>query len=307
MSSVLVFGGTGWVGHHIALACRDAGHDVTIASRGRSTEHVHKVRGAVEMIQADKTDEEDVARVLGDGDFKIVIDSVPAESSINHIFNHSHRLLHYLHCSSTGGYAPLPFLPGDETMPYDHFMGGWKHKQVVDTHALHLHATEGFPATIIRPSYITGPGLLPLDNLGGRRDDFIADIVAEETLDLPDNGQALLQPIHVRDLAQVFRLAIERPDVSIGQTYNACLQKAVTLTRYLELTAAALDREARIDYLPLQAMFDKYFDGKANRGLAFLATHMCYDISKVSTHLDYRPSITTEQAISETARWAAQT
>ena len=32
---VLVFGGTGWVGHHIVRAFHSAGHDVAICSRGR--------------------------------------------------------------------------------------------------------------------------------------------------------------------------------------------------------------------------------------------------------------------------------
>ena len=31
----IVFGGTGWLGHNIVLQLLDAGHDVTICSRGQ--------------------------------------------------------------------------------------------------------------------------------------------------------------------------------------------------------------------------------------------------------------------------------
>lgn len=305
MIKTLILGGTGWVGHHIALAFHNAGFDVTIASRGQKNTYLDQIGADIKKVQADKSNPDDMARIMTEGRYEIVADSVPTEASIDAVFANRKTIRHYLHCSSTGGYAPLPFIPGDETMPYDHFMGGWQHKQIVDAKVLHLHTTEGFPATVIRPSYITGPGYIPIDNLGDRREDFIPDILAEKTIDLPNDGQALLQPIHVRDLATMFRLAAQQPGISIGQIYNASLEKAVTLTRYIELTAAALDRTANINLMPLDAMFEKYFKGKPNRGLAFLATHMCYDITKPKTQLGYRPHITTEQAIAETARWAA--
>jgi len=44
-------------------------------------------------------------------------------------------------------------------MPYNHFMGGWKGKSKVDSLVMKLFSEDGFPATIIRPSYITEPVL----------------------------------------------------------------------------------------------------------------------------------------------------
>ena len=300
---ILVLGGTGWVGHHIALACARFAHDVTVCSRGRKSDYVDELGVEFRMITADKSDANDMRRVLADP-YEVIIDSVPTEKSIELVFAQARGLTHYVHCSSTGGYAPLPAIPGDETMPYDEFEGGWRQKQVVDAKALDLHVREGFPATVLRPSYITGPGLLPLDNVGGRREDFLSDILAETTLDLPNDGQALLHPVHVRDLVEAFALAAREPR-SIGQIYNVCLEKAVTLTRYLQITAESLGRVAHITYVPLEEMLAKHGDRIETRGLRFLATHMCYDISKAKAQLGYRPSLSTEQAIAETARWAA--
>ncbi len=300
---VLLFGGTGWVGHNIALNLRQHGYKVTICSRGRKDTFAAAVQ-EIPSVQGDKSNAADMRRILS-SEYEVIIDSVPTLASIELVATLAKGLRHYIHCSSTGGYAPLPFLPCDETAPYGGFCGtsGWKTKADCDADALGRFCRDGFPATVIRPCYITGPGLLPLDNLGGRREDFLADLLAEKTLDLPDNGLSLLQPIHVLDLADSFRLAIENRR-SLGQIYNICLAHAVTLTKYLELNAAALGKKARINYLPLSEMLQKYPAANAI-GMRFLATHMCFSIDKARRDLGYRPRYTPEEAIAETARWAA--
>ena len=299
----IVFGGTGWVGHHIVLAFHRAGHDVTICSRGMKDAFLDEIPPEILKVQADKENEADVARVLAEG-FDVAIDSVPTVASIENIVKHGRRVKRYIHCSSTGGYAPLAFLPGDETMPYDDFMGGWKAKGIVDAMVMDLWCKGQFPATVIRPSYITGPGMVPLDNLGGRRADFIQDVLNDVPLDLPNDGQALLHPIHVADLGRSFLLAAQEPQ-SVGQIYNICLDKAVTLTQYLQITAAAFDRDVTIQYVPLEEMVEKYGDSIHEVGLRFLATHMCFDMRKAREQLQYVPHRTVAEAIEETAIWAA--
>lgn len=297
----LVFGGTGWVGHNIAKAFHQDGADVTICSRGRTGTYLDDIPDDIRRLQADKESEAEVRAVFEEW-YDVVVDSVPTERSIDNIAGQARRFRRYIHCGSTGGYAPLPSVPGDETMPYDQFMGGWKEKGIADAKVMDLFHREGFPATVLRPSYITGPGMLPLDNLGGRREDFIDDILAEKAIDLPNDGQALLQPVHVVGLARAFLLAALAPH-SVGEVYNICLAKAVTIRRYVELTAEAFDRRASINCLPVDTMLAKYEADPV--GLHFFATHMCFDISKARDQLGYVPPMTTEEAIFETARWAA--
>ena len=169
---------------------------------------------------------------------------------------------------------------------------------------LFLH--KGFPATVIRPCYITGIGMLPLDNLGGRRQDFIPDIIAEKTLDLPEYGQALLQPIHVKDLAQSFFLALNNPHIAIGQIYNICLSHAVTLNKYLEINAGVFGKKPHINYMTVEQMLAKYAGNIHETGLRFLVCHMCFSIEKAKRDLGYNPRYTPEEAIEETAFWTAK-
>lgn len=304
---VLIFGGTGWLGHRIAKVLTEKKLDVTIVSRGKFQEFAGNVDG-IRTITADKNDENSMREIF-ETRYTHVIDSVPSPASISLILKYGSAVRHYIHCSSTGGYAPLPFIPCDETAPYRGFRSdtGWDLKRIVDNMALEFFREKGFPATVIRPSYITGPGKLPLDNLGGRRQDFISDIIAEKVLDLPDNGEALLHPVNVDDLAYAFYLALVHPQNAIGQVYNISLSHAVTLKRYLEITAGTFNKRSYINCMPVDDMLAKYAGNIHEAGLRFLACHMCFSIEKARRELEYVPSRTTEEAIEENALWAAET
>ena len=302
---IIVFGGTGWLGHNVVQQLLDAGHEVTICCRGQKKLFLDEVAN-VKTVTADKTDEASVREIFKT-QYDVVIDTVPTLESIAHIYKYAGSISQYIHCSSTGGYAPLPFVPCDETAHYGGFgkTTVWAAKASYDNEVMRLFHEAGFPATVIRPCYITGPGMLPLDNLGDRRKDYIADILAEKTLDVPDNGLSLLQPIHVKDLAVSFRLAVETHR-SIGQIYNICLSHAVSLIRYHEITAATFGKKAHLNFIPLEEMLKKYEGRTSATGLRFLAAHMCFTIEKAIRDLGYKPHCTPEEAIAETARWAAE-
>lgn len=307
MSKVMVFGGSGWMGHNIVLDMVKHGYDVTICARGQKSKYLDRIKD-VRIIHGDKKDENFIKELFAAEDFEYIIDGVPTMESIAHIFKYAKNVKHYVHCSSTGGYAPLPFLPCDETAPYGGFdaNSGWAAKAKYDNEVLRLYKEHGFPATVIRPCYITGGGdYVPLDNLGGRREDFIPDILAEKTLDLPDNGLAMLQPIHVEDLAVSFRLAIEHP-VSIGQVYNITLDHAVTIKRYIELNAEALGKKAHINFIPLEEMCKKYEKEINPTWLRFFATHMCFTNEKARRELEFKAAHTAEETIMGTARAIAE-
>ena len=302
---VIVFGGTGWVGHNIAIDCCNAGYEVVICSRGQKEDYKTNIPEGIRTIKADKQNEQQMAEIFEEA-YDAVIDSVPDDGkAIEHIVKYSRNLKHYIHCSSVMSYTPLPFIPGDETMPFSEYMGYGRGKNIVDSRVIDLYKQGKLPATVIRPGYITGPGKLPIDNMGGRRNDFITDILEGKTLDLPNDGKAMLHPVHVKDVSNSFLLAIQHPG-SIGQKYNICGDKALEIKNYLQITAAALDRTVDINYLPLKDMLEKHKDTADEGGLSFFAEHMCYDITKARTELEYVPQYSATEAIEETVRWAVK-
>ena len=301
---VLVIGGTGWVGHNIVLAFGEAGHDVTVFTRGKKSTFAPLV-AQYKQVVADKLDRASVEKTLLDGKYDVVIDSVPCPALIQTLSELRDLYGRYIHCGSTGVYTPLQYFPGDEEHPFaQKVYEGFEGKVASDRAALELSRAGKLAMTILRPCCIAGKGNIPLDNLGGRRKDFVSDLQQEKVLDLPGDGNMLLQIVHVRDLARAFVLAAERPQ-TVGEVINICGEKAVTLARYCSLNAHALKKEASFAFLPFEGMIAKYGE-EIRGGLTFLVEHMCFSIEKAKRLLDYTPVYTLEQAIAETVEYALE-
>jgi len=305
MAKVLLMGGTGWLGHLVGAALSRGGYEVTILSRGKKMEFAENPLG-LRTICADKSDEAAMKEVLSTR-YHYIIDTVPKTDSLELVRKYATGLTHYVHCSSTGGYAPLPFVPCDETAPYGGFRKGtgWAGKREVDALALDYFHREGFPATVIRPCYISGPGKLPLDNYGGRRADYIPDVFHEKALEVPNDGRALLQPVRVQDLAESFVLALAQPR-SIGEIYNICSDHAMTLDRYHEVTAEAFGKKPNLVHVEMEALLQKHGAAIEDAGLRFLCCHMCFTNAKARRDLGYVPSLTPEEIVEECALWTAK-
>ncbi|MBO4303030.1 MAG: NAD-dependent epimerase/dehydratase family protein [Lentisphaeria bacterium] len=298
----IVFGGTGYLGGEIVKQLAADNYDVTACSRGKRPS-AHPVEGA-KYITADKNDEGDMQKIFQDR-YDLVIDSVPSLKALGAVAKYAKGLKHYLHCSSVALYTPLPYIPCDEKAPYEGklFPNG-SEKIDTDREAMRLFHEKGFPATVIRSAYICSPGCYPLDNLGDRRKDFVLDIASGAPLDVVNDGQALIQPIHVHDLASSFLLAAENRGRSVGECYNIGQDKAVTLDRYFTIMGQTFGKELELRHLTVAELKAKYGDKVDEFWLRFHAMHMCFTMAKAERDLGYKPHLTTEEVIESTVLWA---
>ncbi|MBE6365213.1 MAG: NAD-dependent epimerase/dehydratase family protein [Lentisphaerae bacterium] len=297
---VLVIGGTGWVGHNIALACSRAGLDTTVMSRNPDARFSAEV-AFLPRVTGDKSDREFMYETLKSGNFDCVIDSVPTVGAIEILSEFRGLYDRYIQCGSVGVYTPLQYIPADEyhiwgVKDYDGFQG----KVKADKAMFAANEAGKLRGTVLRPSCIAGPGKLPLDNIGGRRDDFLSDIKNGKTLELLDGGTALLQIVHVRDLGRAFALAAADPD-TVGEAYNICGTHAVTVRRYCEINAEAMGCKANFESCSFDELIARHGED-IRGGLTFLAEHMCFDIFKAVNELGWEPEYSVEAAIAETVR-----
>lgn len=299
---VIVFGGTGYLGGEIVRDLVAHNYDVTACSRGKRGME-RPVDGA-KYIVADKSNEEDMRKIFME-QYDIVIDSIPKMKTIEYVFKYARRLKHYLHCSSVALYTPLPYIPCDENAPYEGtlFPNG-SEKIDTDRECMRLFHEKGFPATSIRSAYICSPGCYPLDNIGDRRKDFALDIASGAPLDVVNDGQALIQPIHVFDLATSFRLAMENREKAVGECYNIAQEKAVTLDRYFTIMGETFGKKLLLNHLSVPEMKAKYGDKVDEFWMRFHAMHMCFTMEKARRDLGYKPHQTTEEVIENTILWA---
>lgn len=150
-------------------------------------------------------------------------------------------------------------------------------------------ATGGFPAVVLHPGHITGPGWPPI-NPAGHLDTRVFDALARgEPVVLPDDGSTTLQHVHADDVAQAFALALAQPARAIGEAFHVAAAEPVTMRAYAETAAAWFGREAHLEFLP----WEKWRYTASERNVAITRDHMLHSpharIQKARTVLAFEP------------------
>jgi len=304
---VLLIGGTGEVGHHVANGLVQRGHDVVVLTRGLDRRGF-SLDSRVRCVVADKCDVAALERYAVPLSPEVVIDMVPGEISVRNIHSlFSGKIRHYIHCSSTGVYVPLRYIPADEDHPWeakegDFFAACAKRDRL----AMEFFHSDGFPVTVLRPTMIIGPGSLPVDNLGRRSVEFLQDLMANRPLELPEDGDVLVQAGLNEDIAQAFILAAERPERAIGEIFNISCKRAVTLRDYLGFFKEIMGSTSKLVPTQIETILNNHrTDGRVDEyWLRFLCLHMCYDITRARENLGYNPVHDMRTAIRLTVEWA---
>lgn len=206
--SVTVFGGTGFLGRRIVERLAAAGDDVRVAVRRPERVSFPEMRGRVEAVRADVSDEAAVARAVegAAGAVNAVGHYVERRGATFHDI-HADGALHVARQAGQAGARRLIHVsgigadPGSES-PYVRARG------VGET--LVREAFDG--ATILRPSAIVGPGDALLSRL--------AELARRSpVLPLFGNGGTRLQPVFVGDVAEACARALDDP-AARGRIYE---------------------------------------------------------------------------------------
>ena len=170
---------------------------------------------------------------------------------------------------------------------------------------MQAHQEKSFPATVLRMSYIYGPGAIPLDGWGGRDSLFFQMIRDGETVPVTRFGQALLHPGYVEDLGRAFGNVLESPR-SVGQIYNIGGFKALEMGSYVELIARELNVEPKIEYTSIEDVLSRFPNNTNERGLRFASEHMCCSIAKAEQGIDWKPRTTLTAGLKQNITWMKQ-
>ena len=306
---VFVISGTGWVGSRVVHALCQHGHEVTVLSRrGAAT----TCNDRVTFIQGDRSRQDSFYDLLKGIDTDAVIDIIPGyygkENTERIVDAFSGRIRRFLQCGSVGAFTPLEQIPGreeDTRAPLPENGDVFIRKNDSDEVVLQASAHKGFPGTVIRPTCIMGRGKLPIDNLGGRSEAFIRDILEDRPLEIPGDGRNLIQLVHIDDLAEAFALALES-EKAIGESYNIASDRAIAVRDYVKTAAALMGHKARLNMLdPEEILMSHREKGDiAEPDFRFFLEHMCFDWSKACVDLGYRPRYSLKTGLKENLEWA---
>lgn len=298
---IAVIGATGHIGTWLIPRLVSAGHEVTVVSRGeRAPYHDAPEWKSVDMLRIDR-----VAAEL-DGTFGYLIAAASPDAVVDlTCFDIASakplvealrgKIQHLVHCGTLWVHGVPRARPYDETAPREPFGDYGVRKAEIEAFLLD-EARRGFPATILHPGHITGPGWNPI-NPAGNLDPAVFDRLARgDVVTLPDDGSATLQHVHADDVALAFQLALEQPEQSIGEAFHVAARAPITLRAYADAAASWFGKQPNLAFLP----WDEWAATVSQGDAALTRDHVVHSpdasIAKAEQRLGFSPRYTAAEA-----------
>jgi nucleoside-diphosphate-sugar epimerase len=320
-----ITGATGFVGGHLAEACKARGSAVSTIARANSDTALLEGLG-VTIHRGDLADTALVRRAVEAADVVVhcaakVGDWGPVEDyrtinveALRGLLEacRGRSLKRFVHLSTLGVYAARHHHGTDETEPLpESHMDGYTQTKVEAEHLVMQYQREhSVPVVVLRPGFIYGPRdrtVLPklLETIRKRKFRWLG------------GGRKALNSIYVSNLVDAIFLAVERPE-AIGQIYNLTDGELVSKRRFIEalIRGLGLPKPKPVG-LPLwiARLFAWNMERQARRTnapqaprltqarLKFLGLNLDFSIEKVKRDLGYQPRVSFEQGIQQTIAW----
>lgn len=322
---VLVTGGTGLVGSHVAERLRQEGIRTRVIARPSADTLLLKSWG-VEVVPGDLTDEPSLRPALDGvtvvvhcaakvGDWGPIEDyrkvNVDGLRSLIEAAQKSERLKRFVHISSLGVYEARDHHGTDETTPpsLSGIDGYTRTKAESEKLVLDRVSETGLPTVALRPGFIYGPRdrtVLPR----------ILSRLRDGSFKFLGSGEQLLNNTYVGNVVDAVMLAIQRDDV-IGEAFNITDGALVTKRQFANGIAkrAGIPEPKKAVPLPVAKTAAKVLEavyralGKTEAPLPSMATvkflglNLDYSIDKARNRLGYAPRVSFDEGMDRTFEW----
>ena len=226
--NVCIFGGSGFVGRHLANLLTDQGIYLRIPTRNYERAKELLVLPTADVVEANIYDDAELDRLL------VGIDAVINLVGILHgDFNTAHVELPgkiVAACKRNGitRILHMSALNAGPSQPSEYLRSKGEGERIV--------MTSGLSATCFRPSVIFGPGDSSIN--------LFAKLGRLPVLPLA-SPDAKFQPIFVENVVQAFVLSLDEPD-TFGRSYDLCGPKCYSLRQLVEYAAHTTGRDPAI-------------------------------------------------------------
>lgn len=301
MDTVLVIGGTRFIGRHTVREFRSRGYDVAIFNRGRH-DNPFTDTDAVTHVRGDRSEQDALERAHRAVEPAVVVDCAayyPRDvRTATAVFADVDA---YVYVSSGAAYGTEVVPKREDETPLcectaeqaiDESGESYGSRKAEGDRAVFEAADRGVRAMSIRPPIVYGP-----HDYTGRFGYWIDRIQRYDRVLVPHT--ALRQLVYVSDVASAIRTIAERGDP--GQAYNVGTHTIPTLTEWVKLIAAALEttvetievgtRELAVADLkpadfPLYRDYPHVLDTHTLESLGWCASPIPRTITETITHVE---------------------
>ena len=306
---IVIIGGKGHVGTYLVPRLVEAGHEVINITRGqREPYQPHAAWRQVQQVQLDRAAEEAsgafgsrVAALQPDA----VIDMIcfKPDSARQLVDALRGRVQHFLHCGTIWVHGPSAQVPTTEQQPRRPFGEYGIQKAAIEAYLLGEARAQGFPATVLHPGHIVGPGWAPLNPAGHFNPQVFGRIARGEELTLPNLGLETVHHVHADDVAQSFMGALANWSAAVGESFHVVSAQALSLRGYAEAMYAWFGQPARLAFLPWDEWRKMVGEGEAAATWDHIAHSPNASIAKAARLLGYQPRYSSLQAVQESVSW----
>ncbi|HYI14515.1 MAG TPA: complex I NDUFA9 subunit family protein [Thermomicrobiales bacterium] len=247
-TSVLLIGGTGYVGDAMRQRLREAGHQVTLLVRPSSSAERYEQEGFA-TAQGDVTDPNSLVRAL---------DRVRPDAVINLVaiikekgkatfeqmnYRGTVNVVDAMRQTGINRILQMSALGAGNVPGFPYHYTKWKAENYVKD--------SGMDWTIFRPSIVFGPG---------QHEQFVeqlADVVRMKiapVLPVVGDGMSRFQPVHLDDVAASYERALRDPATTARQIYELAGPEVLTYEEILDECARVLGTQKRKLHVPVALM-----------------------------------------------------
>jgi len=306
---IVVIGGTGHVGTYLVPELVTAGHSVISVSRKKRKPYSdHTAWADVQQLVLDR-DEADKNSTFGKQIAKlspdVVIDMIcftPESARLIAEALHG-KVQHFLLCGTIWVHGFSEQVPTDETRPRKPFGDYGIDKAAIESWLLSYSRKTGFPATILHPGHIVGPGWIPLNPAGNFNPDVYKTLAEGKELILPNFGMETVHHVHAGDVARSFINAINYRNNAIGESFHIVSPQALTLRGYATAMAEWFGKKANLKFLPWEKWKLTVSEKDADATWDHIAHSPNCSIEKAKKQINYNPRYTSLQAVQESVTY----
>ena len=302
---VVVIGGTGHIGTYLSPRLAEAGHEVVCVCRGvRQPYRDHPAWERIEIARLERNSEDFAARIAAlEGEAVIDLTCYTPESAAQLVEALRGQVAHFVHCGTIWVHGHSVQVPTTEDAPRYPFGEYGCRKAAIEAYLLEEARAHRFPATVLHPGHLVGPGWRPVTPAGNFNPQVFSMLAAGEELLLPNLGMETLHHVHADDVAQCFVQAVGRREAAIGECFHVVSAAALTMRGFAERMAAWFGREARLRFLP----WEEWRATVSEKDAAVTRDHMAHSpncsIGKARAVLGYEPAYGSLDAVQESVAW----
>jgi nucleoside-diphosphate-sugar epimerase len=303
---VLVTGASGFVGSHLVPTLVERGYDVYVLERYVTGRYILGSKRDITTVFADIRDFQATRQIVREVQPDKVV-HLAAISAVSYSYEHPHEVnetnffgtvnlaeacrrevthfQHFLFAGTSEEYGNNGVIPETEDSQLKPNSPYSVSKVAADNYLKYMWDAYRFPVTILRPF-----------NSYGRKDN--THFVVERTIRqaLKENEIRLGDPRPVRDFLYIndhidaYLASLEKPEKSIGETFNFCTGNGATIRELAELIVNLTDFKGEIlwDSIPKRPLDIQKLIG---------------DPSKALRVLGWEPRFTLEQGLKETVNY----